>query len=145
MILYRLSTKYGQVKIAKLQLHRRDFENLLMKDLDSVESFFTHVVGLVNQIKSHGETIEDMRIVEKVLRSPPSKFDPLVVALEETKDLSQCRIDELQASLINHEHRLKKSDISLENTFAAQSFITHGRGRGESNSRGRGRSSPIGG
>ncbi|KAH9326869.1 hypothetical protein KI387_007047, partial [Taxus chinensis] len=31
-----------KVKTAKLQLLRRDFENLAMKDSDSVESFFTY-------------------------------------------------------------------------------------------------------
>jgi len=66
-----------------------------MKDIDSVESFFTDVAGLGNQIKYHGEAIDDKRIVEKMLRSLPSKFDPLVVALEETKDLSQFSIDEM--------------------------------------------------
>jgi uncharacterized protein (UPF0371 family) len=93
-----------KVKTSKLQILRRYFETLSMKDTDSVDSFYTHVIGLINQIKSHGETIEDKKIVEKVLRSLPPKFDTLVVTLEESKDLSQ--FSELQASLINHEHRL---------------------------------------
>jgi hypothetical protein len=46
-----------KVKTSKLQILRRDFETLSMKDIDSVDSFYTHVVGLINQIKSHGKTI----------------------------------------------------------------------------------------
>jgi hypothetical protein len=42
----------------------------------------------------------------------------LVVTLEENKDLSQFSLDELQASLINHEHRLNRSNMSLENAFS---------------------------
>jgi hypothetical protein len=36
---------------------------------------------MINQIKSHGETIEDIKFVKKVLRSLPPKFDTLVVTL----------------------------------------------------------------
>ena len=143
-----LQTAYqgmDKVKTAKLQLLRRDFENLFMRESDSVESFFTHVVGLINQMKSHGETIEDRKVVEKVLRSLPSKFDPLVVALEETKDFSQFSIDELHASLINHEYRLNRSNTSLENAFSSQAFITRGRGQRRFGSRSRGRNSSRGG
>ena len=50
-------------------------------------------------------------------------------------------IDELQGSLINHERMLNITQTSLEGAFAAQSSISHGRGRGRNNFRGRGRSS----
>jgi hypothetical protein len=106
-----------KVKTAKLQILRRDFETMSMKESDIVDSFYTHVIGLINQIKSHGEIIEDIKVVEKVFRSLPPKFDTLVVTLEEGKDLSQFSVDELQASLINHEHRLNRSNMSLENDF----------------------------
>jgi hypothetical protein len=100
-----------KVKTAKLQILRRYFDTLSMKDTYTVDSFDTHVIGLINQIKSHGETIEDIKVVEKVLRSLPPKFDTLVVTLEESKDLSRFSLDELQASLINHENRLNRSTM----------------------------------
>ena len=55
-----LETAYqglGKVKNSKLQILRRDFESLSMKDLELVDLFSTRVVGLINQLKSHGETI----------------------------------------------------------------------------------------
>ena len=42
-----------------------------MKDSESVESFYTRVVGLINQLKSHREDIEDQRVVEKILEVFP--------------------------------------------------------------------------
>ena len=60
-----------KVKTAKLQLLRKDFENLRMKESDNIDSFFTQAIGLVTQIRSHGETLEERRIVEKLLRSLP--------------------------------------------------------------------------
>ena len=73
-----------KVKTTKLQTPRRDFETICMKESENVESFFTHVIGLVTQIRSHGETLEERRIVEKVLRSLQARFDAIVVAIEET-------------------------------------------------------------
>ena len=96
-------------------------------------------------MKYHGENIEDRRVVEKFLRSLLQRFESLVMTLKENKDLSQFTIDELQASLINHEHRLNQSNTSLEGAFASQSYIIHGRGRGRCSSRGRGKCFFIGG
>ena len=110
-----------KVKTTKLQMLRRDFETICMKEFENVESFFTHVIGLVTQITCHGETLEERRIVEKVLISLPTIFDAIVVAIAETKYLSQFSVDELHASLISHEHRLKKEKTSSsEHAFKTQ-------------------------
>jgi hypothetical protein len=75
----------GKVKTTKLQMLRRDFETIYMKELDKIDSLFTQIIGLVNQITSYGETFEDGRVVEKILRSLPTIFESIVVAIEETK------------------------------------------------------------
>ena len=125
-----------KVKTSNLHILTRDFESLSMKDTESVELFYTRVIGLINQLKYHGENIDDRRIIEKVIRILPPKFESLVVTLEENKDMSQFTIDELQASLINHEHIISRSNTSLEGAFATQSSMSHGRCRGTSIFRG---------
>ena len=110
-----------------------------------MKSFYTRVFGLINQLKSHGENIEEKRVVENVLRSIPSRFESLVVTLEEKKDMMTFTIDELQASLINHEERINRSNTSLESAFASHSSISHGRCKGRNKSIGRGRISSRGG
>ena len=89
-----------------------------MKDSENVDTFYTRVVGLINQMKSHGEPVSNQRVVEKILRSLPPRFENLVVTLEEHTDMLTFSIDELQASLINHEHRINRTQTSLESTFA---------------------------
>eukprot|EP00253_Pinus_taeda_P026998 PITA_26998 len=134
-----------KVRTAKLQLLRRDFENLNMKS-DNIDSFFTHVIGLVTQMRTHGETIKERRIVEKILKVLPSKFDAIVTTIEETKDLSSFSVDELHASLITHEQRLSRNqNSSLEQAFKTQMSFGRGRGQGRGNKRGRGRSQNRGG
>eukprot|EP00253_Pinus_taeda_P033019 PITA_33019 len=135
-----------KVKTTKLQLVRRDFENLNMKESDNIDSFFTHVIGLVTQMRTHGEVLEERRIVEKLLRVLPSKFDVIVTTIEETKDLSNFSVDELLASLITHEQRLSRNEnSSLEKAFKTQMSFGRGRGLGRGNKRGRGRSQNKGG
>ena len=69
-------------------------------------------------MRSHGETIEERRIAEKVLRSLPSRFDVIVTTIYDTKDLSKFTIDELHASLMTHEQRLSRTKNSyLEHSF----------------------------
>jgi hypothetical protein len=93
-----LQTSYqgmDKEKTSKLQILSRDFETLSMEDSDSLESFYTHVIDLINEIKYHGKTIEDKKVVQKVLRIIPPKFESLVVTLEENKDLNHFSIDKL--------------------------------------------------
>jgi hypothetical protein len=73
------------------------------------------------------------------MRSLPKKFEPIVVPIEEFKDLSQIQIDELTGSLVAHESRMSRyEEGSLEHAFKSQLHITRGRGRGRSYNRGRG-------
>ena len=116
-----LQTAYqgmDKVKTIKLQLMRRDFEVICMKESDTIDSFFTLIIGLVTRMRSHGEKVEERRIVEKVLRSLPSRFDVIVTTIEETKDLSNFTVDELHLSLMTLEQRLgRTTNSSLEHAF----------------------------
>ena len=98
-----------KVKTAKLQLMKRDFEIIGMKEFDTIDSFFTQLIGLVTQMRSHGEIVEERRIVEKISRILPSRFDFIVTTIEETKDLSKFTVGVLHASLMTQEQRLGRT------------------------------------
>ncbi|KAL4364030.1 hypothetical protein GQ457_04G017220 [Hibiscus cannabinus] len=103
-----------KVIIVKLQTLHRDFETLTMKDKESVQEFLSRVFGIVNLMKSYGEILSNEIVVSKVLRSLISKFDHVVVVIEETKDLSTYTFDELMSSLISHEARSNTSHKNSE-------------------------------
>ena len=77
-----------------------------MGEGDRISEYFTKVLTITNQMKGLGESISDLKIVEKVIRSLPRKFNYIAMAIEESKDLSQMKIEELQSSLEAHEMRL---------------------------------------
>ncbi|XP_038983671.1 uncharacterized protein LOC120111184 [Phoenix dactylifera] len=105
----------------KLQFLRREFENLKMKQSESVKDYFSRVINVVNQMKTYGEDISDQKIVEKILISLPEKYDYIVVAIEESKDLSTLSVEQLMGSLESHEQRRQcRSDQSIESAFQSK-------------------------
>ena len=65
----------GTDKVHTVKLHniRREFENLQMKENESVVDFSSRTSNLINQMKSNGENYQEQRIVEKILRILPHK------------------------------------------------------------------------
>ncbi|KAL8156643.1 hypothetical protein AgCh_001649 [Apium graveolens] len=75
-------TGVEKVKKVRLQVLRGEFENLKMK--------------------RNGESLDDVRVMEKLLRSLTRKFDYVVSSIEESKILFTISIDELVGSLQAH-------------------------------------------
>lgn len=88
-----------KVKMAKLQLLTTKFENLRMKEEETIHDFHMSVMDIANSCDSLGEKISDEKLVRKILRSLPKKFDMKVTAIEEANDISEMKVDELIGSL----------------------------------------------
>lgn len=88
---------------------RQSFETLQMEDNDSVQNYLSRVVTIVNQVKGLGHKLIESEVVSKVLRSLTPKFDYVVVALEESKDIVKLTLDELSRTLQAHEIRFNMS------------------------------------
>ncbi|KAK4408807.1 hypothetical protein Sango_0461700 [Sesamum angolense] len=108
----------AKVHIIKLQTLRRDFENMKMKDSETIDEYYTKVRELVNQLKAYGEDIPEKSVVEKLLISVIEKYDPIVTTIEETKDITTLIVTELVGSLEAYEkRRSRREENSLENAF----------------------------
>ncbi|GAU51126.1 hypothetical protein TSUD_28770 [Trifolium subterraneum] len=80
----------------------KDAWNNLQK---SYGEYFTRVETLTNQMKNCGSTLSEEEMVEKVLRTLTHKFDHIVVTIEQTKDLSEIKMEDLQSTLETHEFK----------------------------------------
>ncbi|PNY05002.1 putative copia-type polyprotein [Trifolium pratense] len=126
-----LARNYGgdeKLKKVRLQSLRRQYELLQMNESETVSQYFVRLTSLTNQMVRNGETISDLMKIEKVLRTLTPKFDHIVVAKEESKNLEELKFEELQASLEAHELRLtersknngKQSEDSNDQALQAQ-------------------------
>ncbi|GMP36472.1 hypothetical protein CsSME_00008588 [Camellia sinensis var. sinensis] len=86
---------FARVKRAQLQALRRDFETLQMKNGESVTSYYARTMEISNKMRFHGEKMDDVTIVEKILRSLTPTFDYVVCSIEELKDIDAFSLDEL--------------------------------------------------
>ncbi|CAL9022929.1 unnamed protein product [Prunus brigantina] len=128
---YQGSTR---VKRAQLQALRRTFEVLQMKEGEGVDEYFARTLTIVNKMKIHGEKMDQVVIIEKILRSMTPKFDYVVCSVEESNNLDTLTIDELQSSLLVHEQRMKGHEQSNEEQALKVTYEDRAGGRG----RGRG-------
>jgi CII-binding regulator of phage lambda lysogenization HflD len=104
-----------KVKKVGLQSLRRQYKLLEMEENETISNYFSRLVTLTNQMKNCGETLSDQTIVEKILKTLPSKFNHIVVTIEETKDLSELKVKDPQGTLEAHE--MKKSEREMERTM----------------------------
>ena len=136
----------ARVKRAQLQALRREFEILAMKEGETVDEYFGRTLVIANKMRLHGERMEDVVIVEKILRSMTPKFAYVVCSIEESRDVTTLSVDDLQSSLLVHEQRMTSSVVeekllkaSLGEDTRRETTFPYGRGRGRGRGYGRGR------
>ncbi|KAG7544127.1 GAG-pre-integrase domain [Arabidopsis thaliana x Arabidopsis arenosa] len=141
-----MKTKYqgnSRVKRAQLQTLRRNFELLEMKNGETISDYFSRVMVVANDMRNCGDDMQDVKIVEKILRTLSESFNYIVCSIEESKDIDNLSVDSLQSSLLVHEQKMKKTNKGVEDHVLNVSYGDRngrGRGRGTGQGRGRGRS-----
>ncbi|XP_052188876.1 uncharacterized protein LOC127799161 [Diospyros lotus] len=114
----------------------RDFDLLRMKDSESIKDYVDRLMKVVNQIRLLQEDLPDRRIVEKVLVSVPERFESKISSLEDSKDLTTLKLDELVSSLqaleqrraIRHEEQVEGVFFSSFKSKGKQKEYTKGDG-----------------
>ena len=98
----------ARVKRSHLQALRREFETLKMRIGEKVTEYFSRVMTVANKMRIYGEDMQDVKVLEKILRSLTEKFNYVVCSIEESKDIDALTVDELQSSLIVHEQKFQR-------------------------------------
>ncbi|XP_074341853.1 uncharacterized protein LOC141679248 [Apium graveolens] len=96
-----------RVRKARVQTLKSEFENLCMKDTETIDEFCIRLNGLVTNIRTLGETVVESYVMKKILRAAPSKFLQITSAIEQFGNLDEMSIEETVGSLKAYEERLR--------------------------------------
>ncbi|KAK2368014.1 gag-protease polyprotein [Trifolium repens] len=89
----------SKVKSSRLQLLHSKFENLRMKEEETIYDFHMSGLDLANSFDSLGERLSDEKMVRKILRSLPKRFDMKVTTIEEAQNIASMKVEEAVGSL----------------------------------------------
>ncbi|KAK2429199.1 gag-protease polyprotein [Trifolium repens] len=107
----------SKVKSSRLQLLLTKFENLRMKEEETIYDFHMNILDLANSFDSLGERLSDEKMVRKILRSLPKRFDMKVTAIEESQDIASMKVEEVIGSLqtieMNFSNKPEKKEKSI--------------------------------
>ncbi|CAM8968860.1 unnamed protein product [Rhodiola kirilowii] len=103
----------------RMQIVTTKFDEMKMKDSETIPEFNARVLDLSNEDTALGKLIDKERMACKVLRSFPLRFAMKVTAIEEMCDISKLKLDEFMGSLrtdeMNHEVQpIEGKGISLK-------------------------------
>ncbi|XP_023634274.1 uncharacterized protein LOC111829414 [Capsella rubella] len=139
-----------RVKEARLQTLMAEFDRLKMKETDMIDDFVGKLSEISTKSVTLGETIDEVKIVKKFLKSlPRKKYIHITGALEQVLDLKTTTSEDIVRKLKTYEERIcDEEDLQdgsnklmyCNSDTQPQEFNQHGgRGRGWSRGRGRGR------
>jgi uncharacterized protein YlbG (UPF0298 family) len=72
-----------KVKSSRIQLLTTKFESLRMQEDETIQDYYMNILDIANSIDSLGEKLSDEKLVRKILKSLPKRFDMKVTAIEE--------------------------------------------------------------
>ena len=98
-----------------------------MEEDESFNEFYAKLKDIVNLGFNFGETILEPKIVRKVLRSLPERFQAKITVIEESKDIDKIPLTELVGNLQTYElglTRIEKSSKGKSMALKAKSSDT---------------------
>src|SRR3954463_12802323 len=85
------------------------FENLKIKEDETIYEFYMNVFEIANNLGALGKKMSEAKLVRKILRSLPKRFDMKVIVTEEAQHIINMKLDELIGSLQTFEMSICES------------------------------------
>jgi hypothetical protein len=96
-----------RVRASTAQTLLQQFEMATFKEDERIKDFSMRLAGMVQHLAVLGETVEDAKVVGKFLRSVPTKYKQIVLAIQTLFDVSML-------TLPNVTGRLKAAEDEME-------------------------------
>ena len=99
----------GAERVKEVKTHTlwQEFEALRIGDSESIDEYSGKLTIIVNKLRGFGNTVDDIQVVKKLLRSTSAKFLQITSTIEEFSDLKMKSVDEIIGSLKAHEERMQ--------------------------------------
>ncbi|XP_073277698.1 uncharacterized protein [Primulina huaijiensis] len=108
------------VRRTKLRMLTSRFENLRMEETETITDYDRRLREIANEAFSLGDPILNERLVSKVLRSLPERFNIKICAIDEAKDTTSMALEELMSSLRTFEINMYMQKKDKGKTIAFQ-------------------------
>ncbi|XP_020237844.1 uncharacterized protein LOC109817061 [Cajanus cajan] len=96
----------------------REFEMQSMKETETIKSYANKLLSIANKVRLLGKDFSDERIVQKILVTVPEKYESKILALEESKDLSNITLGELVNALqAQEQRRMMRHEEAVQGVF----------------------------
>ena len=151
-----------RVKEARLQTLMAEFDQLKMKEGDTIDVLVGKLSEISSKSASFGEIIEEPKLVKKFLKSlPRNKYIHIVASLKQVLDLNITSFEDIVGRLKAYEERISEKEEDLNDDNGKLMYVNsessqeqynngyggnRGRGRGGRSAwrgRGRGRASTF--
>ncbi|XP_031264437.1 uncharacterized protein LOC116122767 [Pistacia vera] len=100
----------SQVKESKIEMSFHDYELFEMKTKESITDMYKRFSNLINDLKGPGKSFVTLELVKKILCSLSESWTMKVTAIEESKDLTKMKMDEVIDSLLTFEMKRKPKE-----------------------------------
>ncbi|XP_076899132.1 uncharacterized protein LOC143552911 [Bidens hawaiensis] len=129
-----------RVREARLQTLTTKFDNLKMRDSESIDDFAGKLSSLVLKYATLGEEIEETKMVKKFLKAlPRSKYIQIIASLEQVLDLNKTGFEDVVGRFKAYEERIKEESMETQGNLLFSNGESYYSRRGENGSSGRGR------
>ncbi|XP_075483565.1 uncharacterized protein LOC142523718 [Primulina tabacum] len=124
-ILQRHCEGSESVRRTRLRMLTSKFEMMRMEESENILDYDRRLREMANETFSLGDPISNERLVSKVLRSLPERFNIKICAIDEAKDTSQMPLEDLISSLRTFEMNLdmQKKEQGEDNCYKPR--MTH--------------------
>ncbi|XP_073277717.1 uncharacterized protein [Primulina huaijiensis] len=119
-ILQRHCEGSESVRRTRLRMLTSKFEMMRMEESENILDYDRRLREIANEAFSLGDPISNERLVSKVLRSLPERFNIKICAIDEAKDTSQMALEEIISSLRTFEMNMDMQKKDKGKTIAFQ-------------------------
>ncbi|MQM05546.1 hypothetical protein Taro_038363 [Colocasia esculenta] len=114
----------SEVRETKASMLVSEYEMFKMKNEETISDMFARFMLLTNGLKGLKKEYSESDLVRKILRSLPSSCNTKATVIEDSKDLSKLKLDELIGSLMTYEINIKRKETeeNLRKSIALKTF-----------------------